>query len=252
MNQQTRLNKIQISLKPKQAAILWLQEIKQFPNITEYVNYLRDQPESALPMHYLPELVEKAVQEAMKGRQEKEVWDAVRLGVRDVAFLYYLVLNVNERGMNRLREWQYLYLALKYWLNWLISTHIERKGKREKVRIEAWKESVEYALVELYTYQISTESIADRYFDGNKILFPDLTEDIGSIIQKIERLVDVYDTFFTRQAKRDKEINLEYLHEIAGKQIGNDKFTSIDQAKAEALLFIGESDTAVELIEQLF
>lgn len=46
MTQEGRLDKIKKYLTPKRTVIHWLQEIKEYCNCTEYLDFLRSQPEA--------------------------------------------------------------------------------------------------------------------------------------------------------------------------------------------------------------
>lgn len=61
--------------------------------------------------------METAVRASMKGKPEAEVWPAVRLAVRDAAFLYYLVSNLTFRALEHKRA------------NWLHSRSLPRCWK---------------------------------------------------------------------------------------------------------------------------
>lgn len=151
MNQEKRLNKVQTSLTPKQAAILWLEETVKFKNLGEYVEFLLGQSETARPLQRLPNQVDKAIRDAMKGRPKDEVWATVRLAVRDVVFLYYLALKTNTEAMSREREWNLLRMALAHWLRVLILKHLYCKHDQKKDQLKSWAEEVESSLVELYS-----------------------------------------------------------------------------------------------------
>ncbi len=72
-----RLDKMERSLTPKQAVILWLQEIRQYRNGLEYVQFLRSQPESAAPIYKITKQISQAIRESMKGQPQRAVEQAV-------------------------------------------------------------------------------------------------------------------------------------------------------------------------------
>ncbi len=250
MSQQKRINKLQVSLTPKQAAILWLQEINKFPNLNEYVDFLRTQPEGNTPLERLPNQVEQAVREAMKGRPKGEVWTAVRLAVRDVAFLVHLVLNVNQRAMSKEREWNLLRMALAHWLHSLILERFYCKHHEGKDQIRSWTEGVENSLIELYSYQNAVDSISKYYLDGCQVLFPEVSEHLKIVTKLVENQVELFNDIFAGKIKRHLRIDLDILRDAVKRM--PDSCDTVDQSKAEALVFIGEHEAAVELIEKLF
>src|SRR5438309_2262724 len=92
-----RRDKIEASLTPRQAVLLWLGEAAQFGSMRTYVFSLQGQPTSAFPLFRLPEQVEQSVRDAMKGQPRDQLEPMIRTGIRDVAFLYYLVIQINGR-----------------------------------------------------------------------------------------------------------------------------------------------------------
>jgi hypothetical protein len=64
----------------------------------------------------------------------------------------------------------------------------------------------------------------------------------------LEGLVDLYNHACAGRGEIRK-IKLNELHNIANKQIMQGEFTIVDQAKAEALIMIGEPEAGVDLIE---
>ena len=65
-----RLDKIERSLNPKQAVVLWLQEIQQYRNAWEYVQFLRGQPESEAPIYKITKQIGEMIRESMKDIRE--------------------------------------------------------------------------------------------------------------------------------------------------------------------------------------
>lgn len=97
-------------------------------------------------------------------------------------------------------------------------------------------------------YQNSADLISRRYFDGFQVLFPDVAENLKDVIARIEDQVSLFNDIFT--PKRHRRIQLEPL-QLAAKKMLPDPFSAIDQAKAEALIFIGENRAAIEFVEKL-
>jgi hypothetical protein len=94
-----RIERIEGSLTPRQAVLLWLDEASQFGSLRAYLLSLKGQPASAFPLFRLPEQVEQSMRIAMKGQPRDQLEQGVRAGIRDVAFLYYLLIGVNGREL---------------------------------------------------------------------------------------------------------------------------------------------------------
>jgi hypothetical protein len=112
MKELKRLDKVQGALTPKQAVSLWMEEAHRYPNLQEYVQFLRGQPEHEAPLSRLPDQVEDAVTESMKGQPKDVIATAVRRAVRDVVFLYHLHNQLNFKVLSEQRAWSALLLAL--------------------------------------------------------------------------------------------------------------------------------------------
>ena len=126
MIQDRRLDKVEGALTAKQAVILWLEEIRQYQNAYEYVQFLRGQPESAAPITRLTGQIDHTVREAMKGRPKDLVQAAVRLAVRDVVFLVKLHLQVNSKVLSDQRAWSLLVAVLAEMQNRILTENILR------------------------------------------------------------------------------------------------------------------------------
>ena len=101
-----RVKQLESELTPKQAFLLWLQEVQGFDNVLDYVRHLKTQPESAWPLVKLPKQVTDAIEKSMKGKPKDEIAKAVTQAVRDVLFLFKLWQEVNFKVV---REEKYLW-----------------------------------------------------------------------------------------------------------------------------------------------
>jgi hypothetical protein len=108
-----RLDKIEKSLTPKQAVILWLQSTAQYRNMLEYVQYLKDLPASEAPLYKITKKVSQSIREAMKGQPQREVEQAVYRAERDVYFLIDLRNQVNGYVATEERIWNLMFVALE-------------------------------------------------------------------------------------------------------------------------------------------
>jgi hypothetical protein len=250
MNQEKRIEKIQSSLTPKQVAILWLDEVTTFPNLNSYVNYVASLSPGNFPMERLPQQVEQSVRLSMKGRPEKEIWPVVRMAVRDVVCLIHIVLNINYKLMSRQREYYFLRMALSHWLHNLVLKDISDLRYREKILWQNWVDDIEDSLKELYSLQNMIESISTSYFEGRPILFSEVSEYLSDVIKRLEQQTDLFNKVFAEK-KRCKRIDLEALRNRV-KQENPQLDDVVEQSKSEALIFIGERDAALDLIEKLF
>jgi hypothetical protein len=108
-----RLDKIERLLTPKRAVILWLQEIQQYRNPEEYLQFLRGQPESARPLYKMTKQISESVRASMKGQPQQVVESAVHRAVRDVCFLFKLHNQVNGYQITEERAWSIVFAYLE-------------------------------------------------------------------------------------------------------------------------------------------
>ena len=83
-----RVEKLETGLTPKQAILLWLQEAHAFSGIEEYVRHLKDQPDSAAPLHKLTTQVAEGVKQTLNGKPRDEIDRSIRQAYKDVLFLF--------------------------------------------------------------------------------------------------------------------------------------------------------------------
>ena len=108
-----RLAKIETSLTPKQAVLLWMEEAHKAGSVHKYALSLKGQPDSAFPLVKLPKQVEQAVRDSMKGQKREWVDRALQRAIKDVIFLFKLQFQAN---IDFMREKQ----TISFILAWLL------------------------------------------------------------------------------------------------------------------------------------
>jgi hypothetical protein len=93
----SRLAKLTTSLTPTQAVVHWMAEAHEYPTLVDHACALAARPQPVFPLNYLPEQVEQAVRQAMRGEDQERVDRVVREAVRDCCFLYHLHQRANMR-----------------------------------------------------------------------------------------------------------------------------------------------------------
>jgi hypothetical protein len=121
-----RLDKLEVSLTPKQAILLWMEEAHQYGTMEQYVRSLKPGPEAAWPLAMLPDKISTAVEQAMKGRPRQEIVRRARQSIRDVLFLFHLHQQVNQKFMEEDRH---------YWTRaLLLSTELDALRRERSLR----------------------------------------------------------------------------------------------------------------------
>ena len=96
MSKQKRLTRVQASLTPKQAVLLWLRQEHQGRTSTEYTRDMLERPPSARPRARVETQVIEAIRAAMKGQEARRIYEAVRQGRMYAGFLIVLVSRTNS------------------------------------------------------------------------------------------------------------------------------------------------------------
>ena len=84
-------------LSPTDIVLRQLREMARFHSMTEYLASLRDGPISNWPLNRMTRQARRAVEKSIKGTPSDEIEERVREAVRDVLFLWYLYLKLNDR-----------------------------------------------------------------------------------------------------------------------------------------------------------
>ena len=137
--------------------------------------------------------------------------------------------------------------------------------ERFRLRVEHWKESALWFLPELYILRGAINSISQRYFDGQRALFPAVTEGFDQLLASGEKLVDIYNEALAGDIERletllvetvdgpDESpltIDLASLIESALGAASKQVAYMVDMAKSDALDLLGESRQAFELVDR--
>ncbi|MBU2601512.1 MAG: hypothetical protein KKA32_05005 [Actinobacteria bacterium] len=96
-----RLDRIESSLSPTQAVILWLEGAHQHGSLLAHARWLLDQPDDAYPLVKMPGQVAEAVRTAMKGRCREDILKEIRRAQKDVLFLFHLATGLNAWALER-------------------------------------------------------------------------------------------------------------------------------------------------------
>jgi len=113
MLKQKRLIRIETSLTPKQAVMLWLREEHQGKVSDEYARWLIQRPASAAPRPRVGKQVADAIRAAMKGQEPARINQAVRQGQM---YADFLVLLVNRTKWAILNDSQVRWLKIALFL----------------------------------------------------------------------------------------------------------------------------------------
>jgi hypothetical protein len=254
-----RLDKVEDSLSPTEAVLRWMSEAHQYPTVPAYMDSLKDAPDTTYPMMWLPERVAQAVRAARKGEKPEVINRAERQAVRDVAFLFYLQLQLNTRLW---ADWRAMCLQLAY-----TASELRHLGADDDPRAADLADVRQHAgdtLREFLQWEIAIRKIADRYYAGMSPLFPEHARLLAESLHSAEQVVTLFNDHLdyltwlrtaSAKGKRRKHpplpvapIDLDELR-AAISPAGIDLARHIVvMGQAEAAEFLGETRLALALV----
>lgn len=242
MIKQKRLTRIETSLTPKRAVLLWLRQEHQGRTSTEYLRYMIQQPSGARPRTRVESQVVDAICAAMKGQEAGRIHQAVRQGQMYADFLILLVSRTNSVILDDSRcRWLQITLLHEQLRNAALSGHNAKALNKWAVRLRG-------VVTDVCALQAASELIRDRYFDGECILSKDAIEDLEQQAKIVQTMMHNHDhvvieagqpEFATDSDKLQKTIN-ELASQSADCIVAMAKSTTLDDfgegADADAIL----------------
>jgi hypothetical protein len=116
--------------------------------------------------------------------------------------------------------------------------------------VQDWKQSVRYCLLELYAYRQAIEQIQQIYFEGQTVLFPDVTRDLAEIITQLETTVGNLNASFVETFQYYQPLGLKAIRDYATKEVNRVMAYIVDMAKDETLDCLGDREEGVKLVER--
>ena len=101
----------------------------------------------------------------------------------------------------------------------------------------------------LYAFRQTVTTISQRYFDGEEVLFPDLSRSFTDLIKYTEELLVA---LFNDEVvgKPEDKLDLEAFRQGAGNAVIEQISYLVNMAKTDALDAVGEHRAATELAER--
>jgi hypothetical protein len=244
-----RLDRLDASLTPTQAVLRWLEEAHQHGSFAAYARWLCDQPASAHPMARLPRQVRRPIEQAMRGAQREDVGTAVRRVQRDVTFLYRLVLTLNSRVLENER-------AASLGFLWLLERFRGRVARAAPSRdtVARWKDAAQEEAGRVYALAAGHQVLAQRYFEGHPVLFPEEAAWLAAAEAAWDRLLTLYCDRLHALPFVGKEALLlrpEVGRNATEQRARADEDCLVRLAKAETLDLLDECAGAVALVAEI-
>ena len=187
----------------------------------------------------------------LKGRPTEERNRRIHDAHIDLAFLHCLHLEVNSRVTGETRAW--LLTSVLVGREWLQGRSSDSGAGHKRDGTESWQTTAQRFTHELYVYDRTARVVADAYFNGQQVLFPDSARTLQDLMGRIETLIEIgnHDIKAGKGTRRAKSgvIDLEKVKASAQQ----DAKAMIDEivvmAKAEALVICGENKGSALLVK---
>jgi len=177
MTHRRRLDKLECSLTPTQAFLLWLEEAHGHGSLDAYVAWLKTQHDGAYPLIKLPALLKAAVQAATKGWDRKQVEPEIERQQRDVAFLFMLHQEVNTHVLQDEPRLRLAAISMEHQLLRLV----------DRVQVHHQMNTAWYEVCRQLPYPLDTETAeAVQASTGHHVETWDLFEESGTLGSWVE------------------------------------------------------------------
>jgi hypothetical protein len=251
-----RLDKLEDGLSPTEAVLRWLGEAHEHATLPAYVQSLLAQPNAVYPLSRLPEEMETSVRQGLKGQPREHIERTVRIAVRDVAFLVYLVTQTNHAVLAERRANSLHFLLVSQGLKAFLHGHAAWEGEAQ----QRWCALAEALVTETFTLHGATQRIATTYFRGRTPLFPETAADLQHVVRSTEGIMESVERCLSlgllerggkpkRKRREAPRLDLQAVHEAAGDAAVERAAQIVSLAQGDALLLIGERERAFALVE---
>jgi hypothetical protein len=195
---ENRIDKIEKSLTPRQAIVVWMKEAHQFNSLSEYAVWSAGRPEEEpTDLKRLTQRVEIAVRDRMKGEHEVRVQRAVRAAVSEVGFLYFRCLAVNGQFAAQCQSIALLGVLSRERASAALRETTGTQSPVDRDRYDTWHEDFRSYAIQVFALKAAIEQIAKEYFDNNQVLWKSFTEQLENFIRFVNLITNKWEDPFT-------------------------------------------------------
>lgn len=243
-----RLRKIETSLTPKQALLLWLKEAQEL-GVIEHLEKSFKSPAHELPRARLTEMVGKAVRESLckQGLKRELIVHAEQEARKQTYFLIVLVRDLQQAvDLECLLNAPYivlLYEKLKRMLE-----QFTQCDSFEAVMWDMWRAVLIRRLCAMWRLRQTIMDISERYFDNHPLLFPEDTSTLEDQIHSLEESIKHYNSL-EAELPVWTAIDVDALASSVREQVVEEVSERVANAKSTTLRDFGESEAAWKIVE---
>jgi hypothetical protein len=186
------LTKVETSLTPKQAVLLWLREAQQLDS-DEYTEKALKTPLHEAVLVRIPNIAKRAVRDSLerKAMAPERIEQAALEAWKQARFLIVLVLELNSETLQDAVQTAPELKLLLFHLRWL-EEQLGEHGVSVAAEWELWRDLLIRTLTRLWLLRATIAAVNQQYYDGHSILFLDREYHLNMSIELAEKLARAY------------------------------------------------------------
>lgn len=242
------MQRIETSLTPKQAVLLWLKETRQLSEV-EFLEKSIRTPRHELPRARIPLMVSEAVYESLckRGMRPEVARHPAREAAKQTDFLIVLVwsLPIDVESACVLNA-PYIVLLHEKFMR-MLEQYVQC-DKFEPIMWEMWRATLIERLCSVWQLRNIIDAISQKYFDHQPLLFPEQASKLDDQVQALEKFAKEYN-HLEGGLPAWTAIDFEALTCSIQDRVLAEMAERVAIAKSESLEDFGEPEAASKIIE---
>lgn len=248
MTTRQRIARVEDDLTGLETLHLIMSEVDEL-GLEGYARRIAERPIADAPLSRIFSAVETKTRAGLKGQSEPDVRQEVRRRVEEAAFLFHLVMRLNEMARPRAARQGLLACCLSFWLASLFGVRLEDDADEELVKAHVmdwgrWRWALDGVVAEMARDAAARHLLEERYLGGRVALFAETLNDEAATRDIIDRLVRVAETFPTGQGKPSDQPAVPLV------SVEDEAVWIVDQARIHTFENMGDRESAVAVLER--
>ena len=246
MSADRRLSKLEGSLPPQAAVLLWLTAVHEHGPLDAYVAWLLDQPASKAPSIVIIDRVRAAARAAHAGEPRAEVRDAERRATADAVFLLELVDELEHVAVDTIRTGS-LRLAALHWELRARTAEGDTGREADPRGWAAWRAGVLDLATELARTEVARRIVEARYLAGREVLSPAASTAWTQLREGMDSLVATVPT--PSGSRRGRRADGHAIRKAAERTAPDEARVLVARVRARTIDVLGDHAGAVAIVE---
>jgi len=242
MSATRRLAKLEGSLPPREAVLLWLAEVHEHDSFDDYLAWLRDQPASTAPVIVIIERARAAARASHAGELRPLVREAEDRATADAVFLFMLIIQLELDATAMIRTGRLRLVAL----SWESQARVA-EGESDRRGWAAWRRAVHDLASDLARSEAARRLLEDRYLDGREVLSPVRVAAWRELREGVSALVEMLPSLPGGRRRQRPDRGVLRTAEQSAPEAAH---TLLERVRAQALALLGDHASASALAER--